>query len=119
MQMGFKQAGITHRLATVSNGQAAIDYLAGTGPYANRDVYPLPCVVLLDLHLPRRSGFEVLQWIREHPQLTSLPVVIVTSSGHEHDLAKAQQLNAGDYIIKSSDITLLGERLRSVKERWL
>lgn len=119
MQMAFKRAGVTNPLVTVCDGQQAIDYLAGTGPYANRDLHPIPCVVLLDLNLPRRSGFEVLQWIREHPHLKSLPVLIVTSSGHEHDLTRARDLGANDYIMKQADLPRLAHVVQTFRERWL
>ncbi len=119
MRLGFERAGIADRLVVVTDGQAAIDYLAGTGRYANREQHPLPCVVLLDLKLPGRSGFEVLRWMRERPQLKTLPVAIVTSSGHERDLEQAQAIGVEDYLIKKANLAQIIETAQHIKARWL
>ncbi len=119
MRLGFERAGIADRLAVVTDGQAAIDYLAGAGPYANREQHPLPCMVLLDLKLPRRSGFEVLRWIREHPKLKTVPVAILTSSGHERDLEQAEAIGVEDYIVKKAKIAQIAELAQNLKARWL
>ncbi len=63
MQAAFRKAGIGQALRSVGNGREAIDYLAGSGPYADRERHPLPTMVLLDLNLPLISGFEVLEWL--------------------------------------------------------
>src|SRR5229473_2661647 len=69
LRHAFAKAGFLNPLQVVPNGEEAIHYLQGEGKYANRDEYPLPALVLLDLKMPRKDGFEVLQWIRQQPGL--------------------------------------------------
>ncbi len=100
MRKAFKQLGIEDRFHAVEDGDRAIAYLAGHGPYANREHHPLPSVVVLDLNLPIRSGFEVLEWLRAQPQFSFLPVVIFSSSGRLEDRRRAEQLGATKYLLK-------------------
>jgi CheY-like chemotaxis protein len=115
----FKQAGIVGQLRVVTDGQMAIDYLAGTGVYANREEYPLPCLVLLDLKLPRKSGLEVLEWIRQQPGLRSLVVVPFSASSLSADVTRAYELGANSYIQKPSDLQRTLEIAQLLKGWWL
>jgi len=87
-QRAFEQAGFVNPLHVVTDGEQAIGYLAGEGRYADRARYPLPILILLDLKLPRVSGFEVLTWLREAPGVRRLPVVVLTSSGQSPDISR-------------------------------
>src|SRR5438105_2103316 len=89
LQRALKKAQIENPLQVVVDGQQALDYLGGVGNYSNRKEFPLPCLLLLDLKLPRVNGFEVLGWIRQQASLSSLPVVILTSSGEQRDRKRA------------------------------
>jgi len=80
LRHAFAKAGLLNPLHVVPNGEEAIHYLQGEGKYANRDEYPLPALVLLDLKMPRVDGFEVLRWIRQQPGLSALRVVVLTAS---------------------------------------
>src|SRR5438445_5134266 len=73
----FDKAGMTNPIHVVRDGEEAIAYLSGSGKYSNRDDHPLPELVLLDLKMPKLDGFEVLRWIRTHPQLSGLRVVVL------------------------------------------
>ncbi len=84
MQRAFSAAGITYPLITVPDGQEAIDYLQGGGRYANRDEFPVPYLLLLDLNLPRKSGLDVLKWIRNEPAVSTLPVIVLSSLPSRH-----------------------------------
>jgi CheY-like chemotaxis protein len=119
LRFAFEKAGLLHPIHTVIDGIEAIDYLAGNGPFADRQRHPLPSLVLLDLKLPRKSGFDVLEWARQQPGFASLPIVIYTSSDRETDRASAIQLGASDYIVKRANIEQLGELVRSLSQRWL
>ena len=101
------------------DGAQAIDYLAGNGPFADRSQHPLPALVLLNLNLPKKSGFDVLSWIRQQPQFSSLPVVIYTSSVGLIDKDTARLLGATDCFIKRSAVIHIAELARSFAERWL
>jgi CheY-like chemotaxis protein len=100
MRHALKQAQIRARVEVVPDGQAAVDYLAGSGPYRDRKAYPLPALVFLDLKLPYLTGFEILSWIRTQPSLSEVIVVVLTSSGEERDQTKAYSLGARSYLVK-------------------
>ena len=100
MRIALKKSGINNPLQVVGDGQRAVDYLAGTGDYSDRERFPLPFVVFLDLKLPYIHGFEVLSWIRQQPQLIAVPVVILTGSAEPRDRVKADALGARSYLVK-------------------
>ena len=78
LKHAFEEVGVLNPLRVAQDGQEALDYLSGRGEYADRERFPLPCLILLDLKLPRVMGFEVLQWIREQPALKTLIVVVLS-----------------------------------------
>ncbi|HZU30115.1 MAG TPA: response regulator [Candidatus Angelobacter sp.] len=106
-------------LRTVSDGQAAIDYLSGLGPYADRSSYPVPYVMVLDLKLPRKNGFEVLDWLRANSTYSHLPVVILTSSREDQDLRKAYLAGANSYFLKTPDAEELNRMAQIIHEYWI
>jgi len=89
----FAKANFLNPVLVLPNGDEAIAYFQGGGKYANRDEYPLPSLLLLDLKMPRRDGFEVLQWIRKQPALTGLRVVVLTASDHISENGKSGEGN--------------------------
>lgn len=102
MERALKTAGFRIPPQVAKDGQVALDYLGGTGPYADRQKYPLPSIVLLDLKLPHVLGLDVLKWIRSRPELQTLPVVVLTSSGERSDLERAYRLGANSFMVKPS-----------------
>jgi len=88
-ERAMKKAGVVNPLRVVTDGQQALDYLEGRGKFADRDTYPLPCLIVLDLKMPGTTGFEVLERIRGQPDLRKLVVVVLTSSVSDDDIAKA------------------------------
>jgi CheY-like chemotaxis protein len=96
----------------------AIEYLSGEGNFANRKLHPLPSLVLLDLKMPRKSGFEVLSWIRNHPKLKRTLIFIFTSSRHQEDIDRAYELGANAFLVKPVGFERLVEELKAV-EQWL
>jgi len=82
------------------DGRAAIDYLVGEGPFANREIHPLPDLVLLDLKLPEISGHQVLEWMSTRPELKDCPVYILSSSGEARDRTRAEAAHAAGYFVK-------------------
>jgi CheY-like chemotaxis protein len=99
----------------VFNGEQAIHYLSGKGAYADRAKYPFPCVVLLDLNMPRVDGFEFLEWKREQSELHSLPVVVWSSSELLRDKTKAISLGARAYVSKPAEFSRLVEVVRGLE----
>ncbi len=119
IQKAFERANISPALQIVRDGEEAISYLSGTGKYSNRAEYPLPWLVLLDLKMPRMDGFEVLQWIRKEPGLTSLIVVVLTSSEQVWDVNKAYELGANSFMIKPSDFENRTALVNLIHSYWL
>jgi len=101
-RLAFEQAGITHRLVVVSNGEQAVQYLNGEGPYADREQFPLPRPILLDLAMPRMTGFDFLVWLRQEPELKDLPVIVLTGSLNPADV---EQAGATCFLAKPTGLT--------------
>ncbi len=119
VEHAFKRSGIACPLQVVRDGQSAIDYLNGVGEYGDREKAPLPCLLLLDLKLPMRSGFEVLKWIRQNPVFKKLVVVIFSSSELPKDIEMAYELGANSYIVKPAQLPKLLEIGQLLKGWWL
>jgi CheY-like chemotaxis protein len=100
MERAFLKAGVANPLQVVIDGAAAIRYLSGVDEFSDRSKYPLPCLLLLDLNLPRHSGLEVLEWTRGQPALSGMPIVILTSSSQDRDIGSAYSLGANGYLVK-------------------
>ncbi len=119
IQRAFAKAEIKNPVYTVEDGDAAVAYLAGEGAYADRDDHPLPGVVLLDLKLPRRSGLEVLEWVRQSPTLRRLPIVVLTSSRESADVNRAYDLGANSYLVKPVGFDALTDLVRILQGYWV
>ena len=119
IKRAFKKAKIANSIQVVGDGDAAVAYLAGEGQYADREAYPMPALVLLDLKLPRRSGFEVLGWVRTQPVLKRLPVLILTSSRENVDIDRAYDLGANSYLVKPVTFEALQEIMHAIDVYWL
>jgi CheY-like chemotaxis protein len=100
MERAVKKSGVPWKLQVMRDGREALDYFSGRGRFADRDQFPLPSLVFLDLKLPYVNGFEILTWLRDHPGLKETPVVILTSSPEERDQQKALELGARAYMVK-------------------
>ena len=98
------------------DGVEAVEYLAGENVFANRDAYPLPELIVLDLKMPRKNGFEVLGWLCQHPELGRLPVIVFTSSDEPSDVEKAYSLGASAYLVKPSSYLSYSEVIRTLKD---
>jgi CheY-like chemotaxis protein len=96
----FQKANIVNPLMVVRSGQEAMVYLEGAGPYRNRDEFPLPKLILLDLKMPGISGFDVLRWVRRQPALSALRVVVLTSSNEARDVNLAYELGVNSFLVK-------------------
>lgn len=113
------KSNLVNPLQVVEDGEAAIAYLSGQGTYADRNRYPLPALVLLDLKLPRKSGLEVLAWLRQQPGLQRLPVVVLTSSRESLDVGRAYDLGANSYLVKPVAFDSLLEMVKALGLYWL
>jgi CheY-like chemotaxis protein len=112
-------AGIKAKLQIVRDGQEAVDYLAGTNSYSDRQLHPFPKLMLLDLDMPRLNGFEVLKIVRGDLHFTRLPVIVLTSSENPSDIRRAYDLGATSYFRKPNNIEGLDEMIHVLHAYWL
>ena len=115
----FRKAGIANALVIVKDGREILDYLSGNPPFDDRQANPLPALVILDLKMPRLSGYDVLEWLAVRPDLHEVPVVILSSSMAESDMRKALELGAKEYIVKPNDLNDYEKLIRSLHTAWL
>src|SRR4051794_4173211 len=106
MKRAFRNAGLKNRLQVVNDGEAAIQYLSGIEDYADREKYPLPDFIFLDLKMPIMNGFDVLNWIREQPSF-EIPVAVLSSSPEERDRRRSRELGASCYLVKPPTAEML------------
>jgi CheY-like chemotaxis protein len=120
IQRAFRKLEKAITMTRLTNGDDAVAYLSGEGPYENRAAYPVPAVLLLDIKLPRRSGFEVLDWLRRQmTPLRRLPVVMLTSSRHSADVNRAYDLGANSYLAKPETLSGLDDLAAQFQNYWL
>lgn len=115
----FERSNILNPLVVAEDGQEALDYIFATGRYAGKDRFLLPALILLDLKLPIVDGLEVLRRIRAHEQTRRLPVVILTSSKEEQDVATSYDLGVNSYIRKPVDFYQFAEAVKHLGIYWL
>jgi two-component system, response regulator len=115
----LSKSHIANEMVVAEDGQEALDYLFATGKYTGRDVSDIPAVVLLDLKLPRVDGLEVLRRIRADERSRRLPVVILTTSKEEQDVAQSYDLGANSYIRKPVDFKQFVESVEHLGLYWL
>ena len=106
-------------LHSVRDGEEALRYLRRQGPWAEPAESPRPHLILLDLRLPRLDGFGVLQAIKDSPELRPIPVVILTTSDADPDMARASALHANSYLVKPVDFDEFVKLMGDVEEYWL
>jgi CheY-like chemotaxis protein len=119
IQRAFQKTNMMNPVQLVEDGEEAIAYLSGTGPFADRGRFPVPALVLLDVKLPRRSGLEVLEWVRSAPSLKRLPVVMLTSSREQIDVNRAYDLGVNSYLTKPVAFEALVEMVKRVNLYWV
>jgi CheY-like chemotaxis protein len=114
-----RKVGVDNPVIIARDGREALDYLEGAHQFADREKYPLPWLVVLDLKLPRATGFEVLEHIRRGPMAQKLIVLVLTSSSSDSDIQRAYDLGANAYLVKPSDPRQLASLVQAIKDFWL
>jgi two-component system response regulator len=115
----LRKHNLTNRIQVLRDGAEALDFLFGTGGYADRDISNAPRVVLLDLKLPLVSGLDVLRMLKTDERTRSIPVVMLTSSREERDIVESYQLGVNSYIVKPVDFIQFTEAMRTLGMYWL
>jgi len=112
----LKRIGFAYRFESVKNGREALAYLQGSGPYANRQQFPLPELLVLDLKMPEMSGLDVLKWVRLQPAFAALPVLLLSSSTQASDIEEARKLGANAYAVKPGTPLQLEQMLKTIRD---
>jgi two-component system, response regulator len=115
----LRKSNFANRVATVTDGEQALDFLFGRGEYEGRDINEHPRVILLDLKLPKIDGAEVLRIIKSDPQTRSIPVVIITSSAEERDRVMTYDLGANSYVVKPIEFDAFARTIADLGFYWL
>ena len=119
IRRAFSKVNILNPLNVVGDGEKAIEYLAGANEYADRARFPLPLVILLDLKLPRKSGHEVVDWLRAQPVLRRIPVVVLTSSSMKSDVERCYDLGVNSYLVKPVNFDDLRALMDLIRQYWV
>ncbi len=118
VKRAFKIAQIHNPLQIVTDGQEAISYLRGVDKYGDRQTYPLPKLLVMDIRMPRKSGFDVLEFVKGSPTLRRIPVVIVSSSEDPADINRAYESGANAYMVKPVDFREVEHLFQSITTYW-
>ncbi len=116
MQRAFEEAGVSNAVPIATDGEEAIDFLSKP---EMSDETQQPCLVLLDLRMPYRSGFDVLKFARGRPEIATLAIVVLTSSNEPSDIAKALELGANAYVVKPPVFADLVKSVEAIRDFWL
>lgn len=115
----FKKYCVVNPLYVVSDGTEVLSYLLGEGQYANREEYPLPTLLLLDLKMPRLNGFDVIRWVRAHEKFRTLPIVVLTASTDLADVNQAYVLGANSFLVKPVDFSEFVRMSAALQSYWM
>jgi len=118
IERSFRKAGLDRALKVVRDGEQATDYLSGRGIYADRERFPLPFLLLLDLKMPGMNGFDLLQWVRMTPGLERLLIVVLTASNLQADVDRAYELGANSYLVKPVEFEQMANMIQRFEMYW-
>ncbi|HXT13886.1 MAG TPA: response regulator [Candidatus Angelobacter sp.] len=118
VKRAIKMAHLENPLQVVTDGEEATHYLMGKDKYADRETYPLPKLIVMDIKMPRMSGFDVLEWIKHHGALRRIPIVIVSSSDRPQDIDRAYELGANAYMVKPVNFQAVERLFESITHYW-
>lgn len=119
MERAFRTAELPDLLFRVPDGLQATKYLSGFEPFSDRQQYPYPSLLLLDIKMPFMSGFDVLAWKNSKPEFQELPVIVLTSSEMSRDIEEAFRLGASEYLVKPSTFEKLVEQVKQLHAKWI
>ena len=118
LKEALEENRLKNALQCVENGEELLDYLHNRGKFTDKDKYPLPGLILLDLNMPKKDGREALKEIKEDPHLRLIPVVVLTTSKAEEDILKTYDLGVSSFITKPVTFTSLVEMMKTLSTYW-
>jgi CheY-like chemotaxis protein len=118
LKRALQKNGIQNPVQVLPDGIEGIAYFSRTGKYADRDQFPLPRVMIIDLKMPRMGGLEFLQWLKDHPEFRIIPTLVLSSSRENVDVAKAYALGANSYMVKPANFQDLENLIKIIHEYW-
>ncbi len=118
LRLALEKNQIHNPLQIVRDGIEGVAYLTGTGKFADRRLYPVPKVIILDLKMPRMGGLEVLQFLEKNPELRVIPTLVLSSSNEDSDVARAYAAGANTYLVKPGKFEDLQSLIKTVHEYW-
>jgi len=119
IQRAFQRTLVANPVQVVRDGEEALAYLKGEDPFSDHERHPLPVLMLMDLKMPRKTGLEVLEWVRQQPGLKRLPIIVLTSSNQSPDINRAYELGANSYLVKPAGFDSLLELVKNLDMYWL
>jgi CheY-like chemotaxis protein len=119
MRFAFKRAGVRNPVIEMHSGIQAMDYLSGEREYADRERYPLPCLIITDLKMPGVDGFEFLEWLHRRHEFAPVPKLVLTSSSIDTDQKRARELGACAYFVKPSQLNDLVKTVAEMDANWI
>lgn len=119
MRYAFAKAHVPNPIVELQSGEEAIQYLSGAGGFADRERYPLPCLIITDLKMPYVDGFELLEWLRGRPEFNRVPKIVLSASDHDGDKMRARKLGACAYFVKPAQLNELVVVVRQMDEEWI
>jgi CheY-like chemotaxis protein len=118
LERAFRKIGMQNAVQILTDGQEVLDYLRGTGKYKDRREFPFPSVLFTDIKMPRVNGFQVLEWLRDHPECKVIPTIVFSSSAQPEDVEQAYKLGANAYFVKPASLAELEDMMRYAYEFW-
>ena len=118
VEIALKGSQIPVILKSVGDGLEGLNYLNGTGQFADRTRFPIPNIIILDLKMPRMSGMEFLSYVKDHPELRIIPTIVMSASKLDADVFRAYQLGANSFMVKPNDLATLTQMVKAIQEFW-
>lgn len=119
IRKSLENHGVSNDVNEVEDGQEALDYIYGVGVYADRKKYPMPDIVILDIKMPRMDGFGVLERLKSDPKMKRIPVIMLTTSSRDEEIAKGYECGANAYVTKPLDFEDFAKKLHDLKMFWV
>lgn len=114
----LNEGGLVNNIRVVKDGKSAIDYVFRKGEYADPKSSPRPCIILLDIKLPKMGGFEVLETIKKDPEFKTIPIVLLTTTSNREDIERGARLGANDYIVKPVEFEIFMHKIKGLGKYW-